>query len=213
MLRQMAGPTGRAVKLVAALATTLALVVAGCGGDDESSGGGGKPQLTVSAAASLKEAFTDYGERFHDASARFSFAGSDELAAQIRKGVKPDVFAAANTKLPDELFAEGLVEKPTVVRGQPARARGARPTGRKVSSLEDLKGDGVKLAIGAEGRPDRHLHAHRARQAAAEARARRSSPTCAPRSPTSRASPASSRRARSTRASSTPPTCARPTAS
>ena len=45
---------------------------------------------------------------------RFSFAGSDELAAQIRQGVKPDVFASANTKLPDELYAKGLVEKPTV---------------------------------------------------------------------------------------------------
>ena len=53
------------------------------------------------------------------------FAGSDELAAQIRKGVKPDVFAAANTKLPDQLFDEGLVEKPVDLRGQPAGARGA----------------------------------------------------------------------------------------
>ena len=45
---------------------------------------------------------------------QLSFAGSDELAAQIRAGAKPDVFAAANTKLPDELFAEGLVERPRV---------------------------------------------------------------------------------------------------
>ena len=45
---------------------------------------------------------------------KLSFGGSDELAAQIRQGVKPDVFAAANTKLPDELNGEGLVEKPVV---------------------------------------------------------------------------------------------------
>ena len=72
-----------------------ALVLAGCGGDDET--------VTVSAAASLKTALTDYGGSFEAAKARFSFAGSDELAAQIRKGARPDVFASANTKLPDEL--------------------------------------------------------------------------------------------------------------
>ncbi len=45
-------------------------------------------------------------------SVRLSFAGSDELAAQIRQGVKPDVYAAANTKLPDELNKEGLLSEP-----------------------------------------------------------------------------------------------------
>jgi molybdate transport system substrate-binding protein len=137
------------MRLVAALAAALVLAVAGCG---DASAGGGKPQLTVSAAASLKQAFTAYGAQFRDASARFSFAGSDELAAQIEQGVKPDVFAAANTKLPDALFAKGLVEKPTVFAGN--RLVLAVPAdGTKVRSLEDLEGDGVKLAIGAQGVP------------------------------------------------------------
>jgi molybdate transport system substrate-binding protein len=136
------------------LALLLAAIVVGlaaCGGDD-SSGSSAKPQLTVSAAASLKTAFTDYGKQFPGASARFSFAGSDELAAQIEKGVKPDVFAAANTKLPDALYAKGLVEKPTVFAGNrlvlavPAEAA-------KVGSLKDLEGGGVKLAIGSKDVP------------------------------------------------------------
>ena len=140
------------MRLVGVLVASLVLAVAGCGGDDESSGGGSKPQLTVSAAASLKQAFTDYGKQFPDASARFSFAGSDELAAQIEKGVKPDVFAAANTKLPDALFAKGLVEKPTIFAGN--RLVLAVPAdGSKVSSLDDLKGEGVKIAIGAKDVP------------------------------------------------------------
>src|SRR5699024_2392233 len=88
-------------------AAALALAACGRGGDDTGggagtggSGSGGTPTLTVSAAASLQQAFTAYGRRFTAARARFSFAGSDELAAQIRQGVKPDVYAAANAKLP-----------------------------------------------------------------------------------------------------------------
>jgi molybdate transport system substrate-binding protein len=130
------------------LVLALALMLAGCGEDDS----GGEPPLTVSAAASLKQAFTAYGGEFPDASARFSFAGSDELAAQIEKGVKPDVYAAANTKLPDALYAKGLVEKPTVFAGN--RLVLAVPAdGAQVRSLQDLERDGVKLAVGAPDVP------------------------------------------------------------
>jgi molybdate transport system substrate-binding protein len=99
-------------------ACCLAGALGACGsGDDEaasaSGASGAEPRrVVVSAAASLKRALTSYGERFEGADVRLSFAGSDELAAQIRQGIKPDVFAAANTKLPDQLFAEGLVERP-----------------------------------------------------------------------------------------------------
>jgi molybdate transport system substrate-binding protein len=143
------------VRLVAILAA--ALLAAGCGG--EAGGGGGSqgsgedmPALTVSAAASLKKAFTAYGEEFEDAEAKFSFAGSDELAAQIRQGVKPDVFAAANTKLPEQLFEQGLVEKPTVFAGN--RLVLAVPAGAsRVRSLADVERDGVAVAVGSESVP------------------------------------------------------------
>jgi molybdate transport system substrate-binding protein len=113
------------------------LLLAGCGDDG---------RLVVSAASSLKGAFTEYG------GAQFSFAGSDELAAQIRQGVKPDVFASANTKLPDALYDEGLVEKPKVF----ARNRlvlAVPADGAKVTKLADLYKPGVKLAIGSENVP------------------------------------------------------------
>ena len=127
---------------------SLALGVAGCGSSDDDGG-----DLLVSAATSLKTAFTSYGEQFDDAKAQFSFAGSDELAAQIRSGAKPDVFASANTKLPDELFAEGLVEKPAGLRHQPARARGARPRTRRWPASRTSSKQGVTIAIGAAGVP------------------------------------------------------------
>ena len=137
-------------RAVPALVAALALALSACGDGD--SGGDAKPRLTVSAAASLKGPFEAYGKEFPDATTRFSFAGSDELAAQIRKGVQPDVFAAANTKLPDQLFAEGKVERPTIFAGN--RLVLAVPAdSTKVKSLDDLAQPGVKLAVGAESVP------------------------------------------------------------
>jgi molybdate transport system substrate-binding protein len=137
----------------AAIVLAVAAVVIGCGGDDEQTSGQPPRQpLIVSAAASLKDAFTTYGDSFSSADAKYSFAGSDELAAQIRQGVKPDVFAAANTKLPDELYAKGLVEKPTVFAGNELVIAVPASVG-KIDSLDDLAASGIKLAIGAEGVP------------------------------------------------------------
>jgi molybdate transport system substrate-binding protein len=134
------------VRRLAALFAGLALVAAGCSGDD-GGGGNGKPELKVSAATSLKQAFTAYGKRFDRATARFSFAGSDELAAQIRQDVKPDVFAAANTKLPDQLAAAGKLEKPRVFAAN--RLVLAVPaTDATVRSLADLDKHGVTIAMG-----------------------------------------------------------------
>jgi molybdate transport system substrate-binding protein len=132
-----------------------AALLAACGDDGGGSGASGDgdpPRLIVSAAASLKQAFTEYGRAFEGADTRFSFAGSDELAAQIELGVKPDVFAAANTKLPEQLFAKGLVEKPAVFAGN--RLVLAVPAeGSDVSSLADARREGTTLAIGSESVP------------------------------------------------------------
>jgi molybdate transport system substrate-binding protein len=127
------------------VAAVAALAVAGCGSSGAS--GGGKPDLVVSAAASLKDAFTQYAQHFPAATVRASFAGSDELAAQIQQGVRPDLFASANTKLPDQLFQKGLVEKPVVFAAN--RLVIAVPaSGGKVSSLADLEKPGVTVAMG-----------------------------------------------------------------
>jgi molybdate transport system substrate-binding protein len=132
--------------------TALAVLVAclplvACSG-----GGSGKPSLTVSAAASLKQAFSGYAADFDPATVRLSFAGSDELAAQIRRGARPDVYAAANTKLPAALFAEGLAERPVtfatnrLVLAVPAKAS-------RVRGLADVSRPGASLAIGSAGVP------------------------------------------------------------
>jgi molybdate transport system substrate-binding protein len=133
----------------AALAgAALALALGGCGDDDSQDGGDGS--LTVSAASSLTEAFEGYARDF-GGDVRFSFAGSDELAAQIRAGAPVDVFASANTSLPDELHDEGLVEEPAVfTRNQLVLAV---PAGSGIDSIGELAGADADIVIGAEGVP------------------------------------------------------------
>jgi molybdate transport system substrate-binding protein len=141
-----------------AIGPCLALValLAGCGSDDappsSSPSAASKPTLIVSAAASLKTAVTAYGRSFGAATVRASFAGSDELAAQIRQGVKPDVFASANTKLPDALYAEGLVEKPVAFAANKL-VLAVPASDAKVASLDDLAKPGITIAMGAESVP------------------------------------------------------------
>jgi molybdate transport system substrate-binding protein len=135
-------------RALALLAAAIALAVVGCSGDDS----GKRPTLTVSAAVSLKKAFESYAESFDAAKVRYSFAGSDELAAQIRQGAKPDVFAAANTKLPQQLYRAGLVVKPTVFAGN--RLVIAVPRGSsKVNSIADLERERVNLVVGSPSVP------------------------------------------------------------
>jgi molybdate transport system substrate-binding protein len=141
------------------VALALAAVgAAACGDDDddaESSGSGdGGKRLVVSAAASMTEALEACASAFGEAAeteVRLSFAGSDELAAQIRQGVKPDVFAAANTRLPDELHDEGLVDKP-VDFATNELVLAVRPDS-EIGSVDDLTESGVTVAIGSESVP------------------------------------------------------------
>jgi molybdate transport system substrate-binding protein len=126
-------------------ALVVALALSGCGS--------GEDTLTVSAAASLKDALTGYGARFDEAKARFSFAGSDELAAQIRKGARPDVFASANTKLPDELYKEGLVQKPVTFAGNRLVLAVPASSDAAIASLKDIGKAGTTLAVGSESVP------------------------------------------------------------
>jgi molybdate transport system substrate-binding protein len=126
------------------LAAAALLGVAGCGDDD------GGAELVVSGASSLTAAFEDYGRAFGDV--RFSFAGSDDLAAQIRQGVAPDVFAAANSALPQALHEEGLLEQPVVFATNELVLAVPRDADA-VTGLDDLARPGVTLAIGSEDVP------------------------------------------------------------
>ena len=68
----------------------------------ESPAGGASGEITVFAAASLTEAFTEIETAFEeanpDADVQFNFAGSSTLAQQINQGAPVDVFASASPK-------------------------------------------------------------------------------------------------------------------
>ena len=127
-----------------AVLALVALAGVGCGGNEE-------PRLVVSAASSMSAALEACAPDFEGADVRLSFAGSDELAAQIRRGVKPDVYAAANTALPEELHAEGLLSRP--VEFATNRLVIAVPRDSDIQETADLRREGVRIAIGSDSVP------------------------------------------------------------
>jgi molybdate transport system substrate-binding protein len=78
-----------------AVAALLTALLTACSGD-----GGGGDSITVIAAASLTEAFTEIGAAFeaeHDGvDVTFSFGGSSSLVEQANQGVRADVLVTAD---------------------------------------------------------------------------------------------------------------------
>lgn len=116
-------------------------------------------KLTVFAAASLTDAFSEIGEQFKrqnpGVTLDFNFAGSQQLRTQLEQGAAADVFASANTK---EMLA--AIQAGLVVSGTPqtfARNRliviipRDNPGGLK--ELQDLARPGLKIVLAAPSVP------------------------------------------------------------
>jgi molybdate transport system substrate-binding protein len=112
------------------------------------SGAVARTQLTVYAAASLTDAFPRI-----DRSERYSFGGSNELAAQIQQGAPADVFASANTALPKQLHAKGLCSKPVVFTRNALVVVVPRSNPAGIRSVYDLTRRGLKLVVAGPGVP------------------------------------------------------------
>jgi len=104
--------------------------------------------LTIFAAASLTNVFPQI-----DPAQTYSFSGSNALAAQIRQGAPADVFASANVSIPQQLYAEGLVEKPVVFTRNALILIVPKSNPAHIHSVYDLQRNGVKLVIAAAGVP------------------------------------------------------------
>lgn len=115
--------------------------------------------LTVFAAASLTDAFTEIGVNFEAANPGvtviFNFAGSQALRTQIEEGAPVDIFASANAKEMDTLMAGSFV-----TQGVPQIFLSNKlviivPEGNPVGldGVEDLATAGLKLVLAAEEVP------------------------------------------------------------
>jgi molybdate transport system substrate-binding protein len=123
----------------------LAALAAGCRDRAHAQRAVPHPQrITVLAAASLTEVLPRIDPR-----PRYSFAGSDELALQIRQGAPADVFAAASPKFPSRLHASGLVEKPFVFARNRLVLVAPASNPAHLHSLLDLRRPGIKLVVAA----------------------------------------------------------------
>jgi len=107
-----------------------------------------RAQLTVFAAASLTDVLPQI-----DPAERYSFGGSNTLAAQIEQGAPADVFASANTSLPAQLFARNLCTRPVVFTRNALVVVVPTANPRGIRSVFDLAKDGVKLVIAGPGVP------------------------------------------------------------
>ncbi|MEU5114758.1 molybdate ABC transporter substrate-binding protein [Streptomyces longwoodensis] len=145
---------------VAGAGIAALLALSACSGSDssgKSSSGKDSPgklsgEVTVFAAASLKESFTALGKEFEQAhpgtEVTFSFGGSDALAASITGGAPADVFASASPKtmkvVTDAGDAAGTPA--TFVRNQLEIATlPGNPD--KIASLKDLTRSGLKVVL------------------------------------------------------------------
>ena len=115
--------------------------------------------LTVFAAASLTEAFSEIGKDFETAhpgvKVLFSFAGSQNLRTQIENGAAADVFASANSTemnilIEDKLVQEGAAE--TFVTNQLVVVIPA-DNPAEIASLKDLAKPGLKIVLAAAEAP------------------------------------------------------------
>ncbi len=105
--------------------------------------------LTVFAAASLTDAFTELGKAFDARTGHtttFQFAGSQALRTQIENGAKADVYASANTAQFDPLVKAGLLNT-----GRPFVSNRlaiiAPRTSHKVTTMKDLTTPGLNIVI------------------------------------------------------------------
>ena len=108
----------------------------------------GATTLNVFAATSLTEVFPKI-----DKSERYSFAGSDQLALQIRQGAPADLFASASPKYTELAYRDGYVQKPVVFATNKLIVLVPKSNPGGIKTVYDLRRQGLKIVIGDKAVP------------------------------------------------------------
>lgn len=155
-------PSSRSATLGALL--TLGLVASACGSSSATSPSGGASSsqttptpdpltgsLTVFAAASLTEAFSDAKTKLQTAhtglSITYSFAGSQVLVMQVKSGAPADVVATADMATMQTLVTAGLVDTPTTFARNKLEIVVASGNPKHVTGLTDLARSDLKVIL------------------------------------------------------------------
>jgi molybdate transport system substrate-binding protein len=114
--------------------------------------------ITVFAAASLQKTFTALASTFEKehpgTTVKFSFGGSDTLAAQITQGAPADVFASANLSTMQTVEKAGdTTGTPTVFVKNTLEIAVAPGNPKNIKTLSDLTKSGTKVALCAKTVP------------------------------------------------------------
>jgi molybdate transport system substrate-binding protein len=132
---------------------------AACGDSDDSTESGDttatagvEGEITVFAATSLTEAFTEVGEAFTaaypDAEATFSFDASSALVQQITEGAPADVFASADTANMDKLVeAQMNGSEPVVFATNLLTIIVAPDNPLGITGVADMEGGDIKTVV------------------------------------------------------------------
>jgi molybdate transport system substrate-binding protein len=143
------------------LLLAFGMVLAACGDSGDGDGASDDPEpseLTISAAASLTDAFTDIGTSFEETedgvTVTFNFGPSDGLAGQINGGAPVDVFASASSTWMDSVQDEGpgVSDRTDFARNKLAIVVPAENPA-EIEGIDDLAEDDVQLVLAAEGVP------------------------------------------------------------
>ena len=113
----------------------------------------GSGGLTVFAASSLKESFTEAGTQFREdnpmlTDLQFSFQGSQMLVAQLQQGAPADVFASADKANMDKAVQAGVIDgEPQELVHNVLTVVLPNNNPANIQTLHDLARPGVKLSL------------------------------------------------------------------
>jgi molybdate transport system substrate-binding protein len=148
--RLRAAIRARLVLPLVALLVALAVLAAACGSASDTTAGQPR-ELSVFAAASLTDAFTQLGSDFTaahpDVKVAFNFAGSNDLVTQLQQGAPADVLATADTSNMDA--AGDLVGTPQMFAGNKLMIAVEPGNPQHITGLADLARKDLKVVLAA----------------------------------------------------------------